>query len=160
MRGQLVRESHEIPEWLQLGADETLLFSAETDRHVQNPIANVAPTPEAAILTDRRLICLAHLKTLGRNEPVLTTMPLSAVQAIQTTRVTWNVRMILLCIFSFVMYILPGVIFLFWMNRNLGAHVNVVAGNLRTEIKFHPEAAALPEKFLEALDAEVSRTRS
>ncbi len=156
MRGRMVSET-QPPSWVRLEADERILFSAQTDKRTQDPTSTRESVPETVLVTTRRFICLSRLPARGGAEPALTTLPLRAVQAIQTTRVKWNTQRVLLCILAFVLYIVPGVIFLIWMHRNAGPRVNIVSGNLRTEVRFFPSETTLLTKFLGALDAEACR---
>lgn len=160
MQGRIVSEGHQVPSWVQLEAEERLLFFGQTNKRVRNPTAGTESVPEAALVTDRRVICLSRVAGRGGAQPTLTTLPIRSVQAIQTVRVRWDARMVLLCIIAFLFYLIPGVIFLIWMAKNSGASVHIVSGNLRTEVKFFPDDTVLLKQFLDALTAEACPPRA
>ncbi len=139
------------PEWLQLAEDEKMLFCGTSPARVKNPIADNVQHPECVVLTDKRLVTLCSLDVRSTT-PAVTTIPLSQIQAVQTTALAWNAATILLVIIGFLFCMIPGIIALVYMLRNTGPRVNVVVGNLRVEIKFAPYSPAILREFISWLD--------
>jgi hypothetical protein len=151
MRKRLNQKSNTAPQWLQLAKEEKLLFCGTSPARLKNPVAGNARHPECVVLTNKRLVALCPLgvRTLA---PAVTTMPLSRIEAIQTTALSWNAMAILGIIIGFLFYIIPGIIGLIYMLMNTGPRVNVIAGNLRMEIKFSPFSPELLREFITLLD--------
>ena len=151
MRKRVNQKRTTAPEWLQLAEDEKLLFCGTSPARVKNPLADNAKHEECVVLTDKRLVALCSLGVRSA-APAVTTMPLSQIQAIQTTALSWNVAAVLGIALGFLLYIIPGIIALVYMLMNTGPRVNVVTGNLRVEIKFSPSSPALLREFITWLD--------
>ena len=151
MRKRVNTERKDVPEWFQMAENEKLLFCGYSPATLRNPVASNAMYSECVVLTDKRLVTFCPLGLRG-GTPAVTTVPLSRVSAVQTTCIDWNTATILICVVLFLLYILPGVIFLVFMWLYRGPRVNVVAGILRTEIKFHPNSQQLLQRFLAYLD--------
>jgi hypothetical protein len=151
MRKRVYRNWELAPEWLQLAENEALLFCGTSRARVKNPVAGNEKHPECVVLTDKRLVALCPLGVRSTT-PAVTTVPLSQIQAIQTTALSWNALAVLGIVLGFLFYIIPGIIGLIYMLMNTGPKVNVVTGNLRVEIKFSPSSPALLREFITCLD--------
>ena len=148
MRKRIDQKLETAPEWVQLATNEKLLFCGISSARVSNPFADNAKQAECVVLTDKRLVVLSKVGAA----PAVTSMPLSRIHAIQTTALSWNAVMVLVTILGFLCWIVPGVIILIYMILNAGPKVNVIAGNLRVEIKFSPSAQPLFREFVTSLD--------
>lgn len=126
---------------------ETILFCAQTDKRVKNPLDNNREHPETVVVTDQRLLALSMVSPSARMTAV-SIVPLERVSAVQCTYLGWDAWKILACIILFLLYIIPGVIFLVWMNRNLGPRVHLVSGVFAIDLRFHREHPALFNKFM------------
>ena len=147
--------SDTAPEWLKMNEGEQLLFCGYSPKTVSNPVYNNIKCPECVVLTNKRLVKLGPLG-IRKGLPAVTIFPLSKISTIQTTFVHWNAASIIICILLFLSYIIPGLIFLIVMLINIGPRVNVVAGSIRTEIKFHPGNQEMLQNFLSLLSKTTS----
>ena len=157
MSRRILTETSEAPPWLQLEPNEQILFCGHTTKEVWNPADQNKKHPETVVLTNRRLVNMCLVKIRGW--PSLTTIPLHRIDAIQSTCVNWSPWTIMICILLFMAQGIPGIIFLVWMYQNYGVRVNVVAGNLRTEVKFSLSSHELYDKFVRALDTYTTVSR-
>ena len=137
MLKRVLRESNDGIPGLVMDDSEQIVLCLHTDREVRNPMDQNEKYPETALITNRRLVVLAR-HSYFKDEVTFTSMPLDNIQVVQTTNVSWTLARILTGIVAFVLYIAPGILFLIHMYFAVGASVNVVSGNLRTEVRFHP----------------------
>jgi hypothetical protein len=147
------------PVWLQLVGDEKLLFCGTSPAEVKNPVSDNARHPECVVLTDRRLVSLCPLRA-GSVTPAVTSIPLSQIQVIQTTALSWSATSVIGIVLGFVpgffLLCIPGIVGLIYMLMNIGPRVNVLAGNLRVEIKFSPHSPGLLREFLALINLHTS----
>ena len=144
------RESSHGIHGLAMKAGENILLCLHTDQDVSNPLNENKKHPETAVITNKRLIVLAQDNS-SIHDVILTSMPLDKIETVQTTCVSWNTASVLVCIVAFLFFVIPGIAFLFCMESKKGATVNVCAGSLRSEVKFHPDSNALLQDFVALL---------
>jgi len=150
-----------IPE-VQLDESEEMLFCGVTPKHILYSLDPRKKLPETAMLTNRRLVVCSLVADnpahIGGRTPSVTSLPLSKVDAIQVTHVSWTAIRALVCVLLFCLYIIPGLCFLVWMSRNTGPRVNVVSGLLRVEVRFADANCDLLRKFVNLLSLHASHS--
>lgn len=147
MKGRIDTEGTSPFPGFQRLENETILFCGHTNRRVRNPWDSNRKHPETVMLTDRRLAVLSKIAP-GRSMSAVNEMHLDQISSIQCTYLAWDAWNVIACVLLFFLYIIPGVIFLIYMTRNVGLNVQVISGILRTEMKFDPKHSALLDKFL------------
>jgi len=136
---------------IALEKNEKILFCGHSRKNLKNPASNNEKYPETVMLTSRRVVTLTSLPTAG-GVPALTTIPLKRISTIQTTYLGWTPAKVLLCMVFFLLYVIPGIVFLTYMCLKSGPTVYIVAGNVRTDAKFDPNETVLFRKFLSRIE--------
>lgn len=136
MRKKINRELETVPNWLMLAQDEKLLFCGISSKDVTNPLTNEKYS-ECVVLTDKRLVVLT--------DNSLTTTPLYQIQLIHIHKVAWTFQKVIGVVLGFVLYIIPGLIALVYIQLKKGTYANVVVGNVRKEIRFSNSSPLLKE---------------
>lgn len=150
MKGRLETESPgAFPGFVPL-EKEMVAFCAQTDKRIKNPMDGNRKHPETVVVSDQRLAVLSMISPAARMTAV-TIMPLDRVTTIQCTYLDWDTWRVLTCVILFFIYIIPGVIFLVWMNKNVGFVVHVVSGVVRIDLKFDKDHPALFNKFMASM---------
>jgi len=152
MYNRIKHKMETLPSWIKLEANEKLVFCGRASTRVTNPRDRNAREQETVVLTDKRLITLCRLTGLRNATPGVTSIPLSQIQAVQTTALSWNALNILGIVIGFLFYIIPGIIGLVYMLLNVGPRVNVVTGILRSEVRFDNNCPELLDEFITALE--------
>lgn len=155
MKKRLVNESASNFPGFQLKQEESVLFRAHTTKRIRNPWDNYSKHFETVILTNTRLTALSMVGATSGQEAV-TTIPLKKVDSIQYTYLGWTPLRVVACIFGFLWYIVPGVIYLVYMERNKGPRVDVVSGALRLEMKFDEDNPHLLNRFIQLFESSLA----
>ena len=136
MLKKINRELHTKPNWLLLTQDEKMLFGGISSKNAANPLTN-KKCSECVVLTDKRLAVLTNNS--------LTTMPLHQIKLIHIHRITWTFQSLIGVVIGLLLFVIPGLIILAGILLKKGTYVNVVAGNVRKEIKFSHSSPLLNE---------------
>jgi hypothetical protein len=160
MKSRIDTELTSLPSWFQPVPNEHLIFAGKTSAQVANPLTGDTNEPECVVLTDRRLVSFGLVGAgAGGRTPAVTTIPLSQVMSIQATVLRWNAATVALCVLAFILYVIPGIVYIMHMERSKGPRVDVVAGTLRIEARFAPWSGDLLTRFHAQLQQSVLAAR-
>jgi len=139
MQDSFAPNAAEMLPGLQLQADEHVLLSSLARTRLPNPLMPGTKHPDGFVITDQRLIMLTQPRSTsidGLRVSILSSMPLQQINCVQVLDIRWGglsvLYFILLCLF----WLIPGVIFFFYMFSRTGLWLVVHSGSASNELKF------------------------
>ena len=158
MFGRIYEECPDGISGLTLGQSEEIVQCFRTRAYVRNPLMGDDMQPEMVVVTNERLVVLERHSVFNDNV-TLTVLPLDKIESVQATYISWTVARIIYCVLSFICYLIPGIIFLIWMNYNKGAIASISSGDVSCEIKCHPRLQESFRKIIKTLSS-IDKTES
>ena len=150
MKKAIIRESSDYFPGFQLKENEKALFCGHSDKRVKNPLDNNKKYFETVILTNERLVTLSNVNP---KLDAVSSIPLSQIDFIQYTFLDWDFLKVLLCMLGFIFYIAPGIIYLLYVNKNIGNMVSVLSGVLKIDIKLDKDNPEILNKFIKLMQS-------
>jgi len=154
MSNTLTSDSSEMFPGLELLEEEQVVLSGYASERLRNPLQPDMKHHDGFVLTDRRLIMLARprsVKIFGAKIANLTAMPLKEIDCVQTLDVRWGFMSVVAFLFFCLLYIIPGIIFLFYMMAHTGLWLQVYAGSSTNELKFSRDDAKMLSEMIDLI---------
>jgi hypothetical protein len=136
---------------LKLLEDEYVLLTGCAKDTLRNPLQPNRKRPDGFVLTNRRLVMLSEPKSSGTRIANLTSMPLTEISCVQVSDVGWSFLNVLGLIVLTLLYIVPGVIFLFYMLGRTGLWLVAHAGACSHEVRFGRKSAPLLSELIDLI---------
>jgi hypothetical protein len=124
---------------LQVQENERVLLSGYARKRLSNPLMPDTKHREGFVLTDQRLIMFSRPRSgniTGAHVANLTSMPLREIDCVQALDIRWSLLGVLSFFLLCLLYVIPGVIYLFYMFSRTGLWLVAHAGSATNEVKY------------------------